>query len=64
MLLSHTWRKADAERAFLARLTGPEGGFCLEDVTPAEGAPGAPPRPHGTCLLRLWRPLAAAPAGA
>ena len=65
VLLAHTWRKPDAEAAFLARLTGDEGGFACEDVTPPEGAPDAPPRPHGTRLLRLWRPadLTAAPAG-
>jgi SAM-dependent methyltransferase len=59
VLLSHTWRKPDAEAAFLARLTSPAdaggGGFTCEDVTPPEDAPGAPPRPHGTRLLRLWQ---------
>lgn len=56
VLMAHTWRKPEAEGAFFARLTGAEGGFRCADVTPAEGAAGDPPRPHGTRLLRLWRP--------
>ena len=54
--MSHTWRKPDAEGAFFARLTSEAGGgFGCADVTPAEGAPGDPPRPHGTRLFRLSR---------
>ena len=56
VLLAHTWRKPDAEAAFFARL-GSEGRFKCADVTPADGAPGDPPRPHGTRLLRFWRTL-------
>jgi hypothetical protein len=56
VLMAHTWRKPEAEGAFFARLTGAEGGFRCADVTPAEGAAGDPPRPHGTRLLRFWRP--------
>jgi predicted nicotinamide N-methyase len=61
VLLAHTWRKPDAEGAFFARLTGAEGGFACEDVTPADDAPGDPPRPHGTRLLRLWQAKGGAP---
>ena len=56
VLLAHTWRKPDAEAAFFARM-GSEGRFKSADVTPADDAPGDPPRPHGTRLLRFWRPL-------
>jgi hypothetical protein len=59
--MAHTWRKPDAEGAFFARMAAAEGGaFRCEDVTPPPDAPGAPPRPHGTRLLRFWRDAHAA----
>ncbi len=62
VLMAHTWRKPDAEGAFFARMAAADSGaFRCEDVTPLPDAPGAPPRPHGTRLLRFWRDPAECP---
>lgn len=50
VLLCHTWRKHEPEARFFERLAL---RFDVSDVTPPPGAPGEPPTPHGTVLLRL-----------